>query len=80
MFVTLNLILGTLIKDMATAMSIVGSTINPIFGFIIPIIFYWSMLLDYPCFNIRKIISILSIIILNTFMVMSLYNVIKDTL
>ncbi len=39
--VTIDCILASYIPNMGDAMTIVGSTINPIIGFIMPVVFYW---------------------------------------
>lgn len=42
--VTINCVLATFIPDIGTAMSLVGSSINPVIGFIIPVVFYWKLI------------------------------------
>jgi amino acid permease len=37
---------AALIPDVGKAMTLVGSTINPIMGFILPVIFYWNFIKD----------------------------------
>lgn len=39
--VTISLVLALFIGTIGDAMTLVGSTINPIIGFILPIVFYW---------------------------------------
>jgi len=39
--VTVNCFLASFIPNFGDAMTIVGSTINPVIGFIMPVIFYW---------------------------------------
>jgi amino acid permease len=39
--VTTNCIMALFIPDIGSSMTLVGSTINPIVGFILPVIFYW---------------------------------------
>ena len=39
--VTVNCFLASFIPNIGDAMTIVGSTINPVIGFIMPVIFYW---------------------------------------
>lgn len=40
--VIINGALGILIENIGQAMTIVGATINPIIGFVFPVIFYWT--------------------------------------
>jgi hypothetical protein len=37
---------AAVIPDVGKAMTLVGSTINPIMGFILPVIFYWNFIKD----------------------------------
>jgi hypothetical protein len=53
-------------------MAIVGSTINPIVGFILPIIFYWNIIEEIKNFSIRKILIVLLLILLIILMIFSL--------
>ena len=39
--VALNCSMALFIPDIGSSMTLVGSTINPIVGFVLPIIFYW---------------------------------------
>lgn len=40
--VIINGALGILIENIGQAMTIVGATINPVIGFVFPVIFYWT--------------------------------------
>ena len=42
--VTTNCIMALFIPDIGSSMTLVGSTINPIIGFILPVIFYWKLI------------------------------------
>ena len=44
--VTVNCFLASFIPNIGDAMTLVGSTINPIIGFIMPVVFYWHFIKD----------------------------------
>jgi hypothetical protein len=46
LLVTVNGLLSLSIKDIGSAMTLVGSTINPLIGFIMPVVFYWNIIKD----------------------------------
>ena len=49
-----------LIPDIGTSMSIVGSTVDPVIGFIFPVFLYWPQIKDKPIFSVDKISAISS--------------------
>ena len=46
LLVTINCVLASFIPNIGDAMTLVGSTINPIIGFIMPVVFYWEFIKD----------------------------------
>jgi amino acid permease len=44
--VSANCIMALFIPDIGSSMTLVGSTINPIIGFIMPVVFYWHFIKD----------------------------------
>ena len=44
--VTVNCVLASFIPNIGDAMTLVGSTINPVIGFILPVVFYWEYIKD----------------------------------
>ena len=72
--VTLNTVLALFIGSIGDAMTLVGSTINPVIGFILPIVFYYPYMKDEPWYSKDKILSLLSIVIITLVSVLSLVN------
>ena len=78
-FVTLVLViingaLGILIENIGQAMTIVGSTINPVIGFIFPVIFYWTLIKDKPLCSFDKIMAIFSTVFITVISILELVN------
>lgn len=44
--ILINMGLAIAIPNIGAAMTLVGSTINPVIGFILPVIFYWPQIKD----------------------------------
>lgn len=42
--VLVNLTLAIVVPNIGSAMTLVGSTINPVIGFIMPVFFYWPQI------------------------------------
>ena len=55
-------------------MTIVGSTINPTVGFILPIVFYWKVKKDTPLLSCTKISAIIVAVVIVIVSVLSLVN------
>lgn len=70
--VAINLAIAIFIETIGDAMTLVGSTINPIVGYILPIVFYWPFLRDRPWYDKEVIICILIVMVISIVSVMSL--------
>jgi hypothetical protein len=46
LLVIISCLLAACIPDVGKAMNLVGSKINPVMGFILPVIFYWKCIKD----------------------------------
>lgn len=82
-FVTLALMFGCcllaiFIPNIGQAMTLVGCTINPIIGFILPIIFYWTYIKEKPWYHKEKVILIAVFIIIIVASVLSLIQFFED--
>ena len=65
-------LLSILIEKIGDAITLAGATINPVIGFIIPVIFYWKVKEDLPISSKEKILSLLSAVIIIVVSIMSL--------
>jgi amino acid permease len=65
-------LLSILIEKIGDAITLAGATINPVIGFIIPVIFYWKVNEDLPISSKEKILSLLSAVIIIVVSIMSL--------
>ena len=72
--VIVNTCIALFIKNIGDAMSLVGSTINPIIGFILPIMFYWPYMKEEKWYSKDKIFSFFTFIIIAVVSVLSLIN------
>jgi hypothetical protein len=67
-------LIAMLVPDIGMSMSIVGSTVNPIIGFILPVILYWPQIKDKPILSADKIAAISTVVFMIVISVLSLYN------
>jgi amino acid permease len=44
LLITLNCCMALFVPDIGSAITLVGSTINPIIGFILPVVLYWPFI------------------------------------
>ena len=65
-------LLSILIEKIGDAITLAGATINPVIGFIIPVIFYWKVKEELPISSKEKILSLLSAVIIIVVSIMSL--------
>jgi hypothetical protein len=72
--VTFNGIISIFIKDIGSAMTLVGSSINPIVGFILPVIFYWKTIKNKSIYSFDKIQCIICTVIIIIASLLSLIN------
>jgi amino acid permease len=66
--------LALFVPDIGTAMTIVGSTVNPIIAFILPVLLYWPYIEHKPLFSLDKIAAISTVIFMLFIMVFSFIN------
>jgi amino acid permease len=57
-------LLSLFLSSLGDALTVVGSTTNPITGFIIPILFYWKIYPDKSIFSREKLPSLLTGIVI----------------
>ena len=62
--VTLPYLMSLFLSSLGDALTIVGSTTNPITGFIIPILFYWKVYPDKSVLSREKLPSLLTGIVI----------------
>lgn len=66
------------IPNIGAAMTLVGSSINPIIGFIMPVIFYWKLIKDKPFYHIEKVKGISNILLITFVSILSLVKFFSD--
>jgi len=72
--VIVNCVMALFIPNIGAAMTLVGSSINPIIGFILPVVFYWKVIKDKPFCSPNKIFGVLTVVIITIVSVLSLIN------
>lgn len=72
--VLIGCIFAAAIPDVGKAMTLVGSTINPVMGFILPVVFYWNFIKDQPWYGKEKLMAIANVIIIVVASILSLTN------
>ena len=70
--VTINCALALALDGIGAAMTLVGSTINPIIGFILPVVFYWPSIKKKPLCSLDKIMAISNVVIISVVSVLSI--------
>lgn len=58
--VTVPFVLALFLSSLGDALTVVGSTTNPLTGFIIPILFYWKKFPDKSIFSREKLPSFIT--------------------
>ena len=66
--------LALFLDTLGDALTIVGSTTNPIVGFIIPIMFYWRLNPEQPLLSRGKIVSLTVAILVVAISIVDLLN------
>ena len=66
--------LAFFLNSLGDALTVVGSTTNPIVGFIIPIMFYWKLTPDVPLLSRKKIVSLIVLILVVLTSIIDLLN------
>lgn len=72
--VAINMGIAILIPNIGDAMTLVGSTINPIIGFIMPVIFYWPQIKDEPWYGPEKMKAYLNCVVITVVSILSFVN------
>jgi len=72
--VVINTVLALFIDTIGDAMTLVGSSINPIIGFILPIVFYWPFMKHKPWYSFDKVVSVFSAFVIISVSILSLYQ------
>lgn len=76
--VTANFICASVIPSIGDAMTLVGSTINPVIGFIMPVAFYWHFIKKEPWHNKDKVAGVIVVVVITAISLLSLYQFISD--
>lgn len=76
--ISINCVLALFIPNIGAAMTLVGSSINPVIGFILPVVFYWKILEGKPWYHIEKIKGILNVLVIVVVSILSLVKFFSD--
>jgi amino acid permease len=60
------------IPNIGSAMTLVGSSINPLIGFILPVVFYWKLIKDKPWYHIEKLKGMANVVVITFVSILSL--------
>ena len=60
------------ISGVGDAMTLVGSTINPVIGFFMPVYFHWHIIKDKPMFHTDKILGAITVLVIGIVSILSL--------
>ena len=66
--------LAFFLTSLGDALTVVGSTTNPVIGFIIPIMFYWKVYPDKPLWSKEKLPSLIIVILVILTSIIDLLN------
>jgi len=69
-----SFVLALFLSTLGDALTVVGSTTNPIVGFIIPIMFYWRINPDAPLLSRGKIVSLIVGVLIVVISIVDLLN------
>jgi len=72
--ITVNCLLALVIPSIGDAMTLVGSTVNPIIGFILPVVFYWKIIPEKSIFSFDKMAGLLNCVVITVVSILSLVN------
>jgi amino acid permease len=72
---TLNCLLALFIPNIGAAMTIVGCTINPIMGYLLPVFFYWKFI---PNSASEKALALLNVTFTIVISALSIIQFVKD--
>ena len=76
--IVVNCVLALFVPSIGDAMTLVGSTINPIIGFILPVVFYWDQIKEQSIFGIEKMTGIANCAVIIIVSVLSLVKFFTD--
>lgn len=76
--VTINCGLALALDGIGAAMTLVGSSINPIIGFILPVVFYWPSIKNKPWYSLEKIMAISNVVFISVVSVLSIVKFFQD--
>jgi amino acid permease len=74
LLISLNCIMALFVPDIGSAITLVGSTINPIIGFILPVILYWPYIKRKSIFAFEKITAISTVLFMIIVSILSLID------
>lgn len=69
-----SFVLALFLNTLGDALTVVGSTTNPIVGFIIPIMFYWKLTPDVPLLSRKKVFSLIVAVLVIAISIIDLLN------
>jgi amino acid permease len=72
LLLSVNMVPALFIDGVGDAMVLVGSTINPVIGFFMPVYFHWQLIKDKPLLNKDKIFGIITVLIIGSVSILSL--------
>ena len=76
--VIVNSALALVIPNIGSAMTLVGSSINPIIGFILPVVLYWPQIKEKSLCSIDKLLAIGNIVFIAVVSTLSLVKFFQD--
>lgn len=76
--VIINCVLALCLDGISSAMTLVGSSINPIIGFILPVVFYWPSIKHKSIFSIEKIVAVSNVVFISVVSILSLVKFFQD--
>ena len=76
--VCVNCVLALFVPSIGDAMTLVGSTINPIIGFILPVVFYWDQIKEKSIFSVEKMTGLANCAVIIVVSVLSLVKFFSD--
>ena len=72
--IVLGCVFALFVPNIGDAMTIVGSSINPVMGFVLPVVFYWKTIPKLPLLSFQKVACILNVLLITMVSIMSLVN------
>jgi len=72
--ILINMGFAIAIPNIGDAMTLVGSTINPVIGFILPVIFYWPQIKDQPWYSVEKVKAYTNVVVITVASILAFVN------